>query len=420
MIALSSTIPQLDCPKGAKRSSTFSSTSARRPSVAICLSCPAASITVTHTKSVVIDLFAGAGGLSLGAARAGFQVAGAVEIDKHALETHQRNFPETRHLTSDVSKLSGAELLTSCGLQAGELTGLIGGPPCQGFSSIGKGDPLDPRNELFGHFMRLVDETRPAFFVAENVPGILHQKNDEARNAALKLLPKGYVLLAPFKAEAFKFGAPTIRTRLFFIGFDPQRVTGLDATALEGAHVPHRTNVKSALSGLPSRISPDWLEESDGWRAVKELNGDYFGKRAQGKIPPGIGNSESLRLFRQKKLVSGNLGTRHTQTVVERFEKLRHGQMDATSKCTRLDPQGYCPTLRAGTGSDKGSFQSVRPVHPSVSRVITPREAARLQGFPDWFLLHPTKWHSFRQIGNSVSPLVAEAVLQKIKDHLIS
>jgi DNA (cytosine-5)-methyltransferase 1 len=89
-----------------------------------------------------------------------------------------------------------------------------------------------------------------------------------------------------------------------------------------------------------------------------------------------------------------------------------------TYKAKKLSPTGFCPTLRAGTGSDKGSYQAVRPIHYATNRVITPREAARLQGFPDWFVFHRTKWHSFRQIGNSVSPLLAEQLLKVIFDKL--
>ena len=108
------------------------------------------------------------------------------------------------------------------------------------------------------------------------------------------------------------------------------------------------------------------------------------------------------------------MGTRHTDDVKRRFKALKYGEVDATSKAIRLDPDGFCPTLRAGTAKDKGSYQAVRPIHFDRPRVITAREAARLQGFPDWFVFHSTKWHSFRQIGNSVSPIVAEAILAKI------
>ena len=107
--------------------------------------------------------------------------------------------------------------------------------------------------------------------------------------------------------------------------------------------------------------------------------------------------------------------TRHSKKVIERYSEIKQGETDRFSKSRRIDPDGFCPTLRAGTGRDKGSYQAVRPLHPTENRVITPREAARLQGFPDWFQFHPTKWHSFRQIGNSVSPILAEYILSVIK-----
>src|SRR5262245_36112731 len=109
----------------------------------------------------VIDLYAGAGGLSLGAARAGFKVAAAIETDKHAIEVHEKNFAGTKHSDRDVATLGGGELLKFAGLRKGELSGLIGGPPCQGFSEIGERNADDDRNELFLHFFRLVHETRP-------------------------------------------------------------------------------------------------------------------------------------------------------------------------------------------------------------------------------------------------------------------
>jgi DNA (cytosine-5)-methyltransferase 1 len=129
-------------------------------------------------------------------------------------------------------------------------------------------------------------------------------------------------------------------------------------------------------------------------------------------IPAGVGDAKAITRLQRSGEVSGCLGTRHLPDVIDRFAALGPGQKDAISKAVRLDPNGFCPTLRAGTGKEKGSFQAIRPIHHLLPRVITPREAARLQGFPDWFTFHPTKWHSFRQIGNSVSPIVAESVLR--------
>jgi DNA (cytosine-5)-methyltransferase 1 len=134
----------------------------------------------------------------------------------------------------------------------------------------------------------------------------------------------------------------------------------------------------------------------------------------QDRIPPKIGDPLSIERYYEKGEISGCMGTRHTKEVKARYAALEYGEQDKISKSVRLHPEKFCPTLRAGTGSDKGSYQAVRPIHYRAPRVITPREAARLQGFPDWFALHRTKWHSFRQIGNSVSPIVSEQLMKVI------
>lgn len=368
----------------------------------------------------VLDLYAGAGGFSLGATRAGFDLAASVEIDPFANETHQKNFPKARHLGIDVATLSGRDLIALSGMRSGELTGLIGGPPCQGFSDMGRRNPEDSRNSLFGHFMRLVDETRPAFFVAENVPGILDARNAETVKAAYRLLPKDYVLLAPQRVCAADFGAPTTRTRVFFVGFDPKRCNELSPEIFVPSTKQKIVTVGTALSGLPEEIDSAWQTESDGWREVQRMptkTSSYFA-RAQGHQPKNVGFNFAVDAFFEFGMTSGCMGTLHTPAVVNRFSKLKAKEIDKVSKAMRLDVKGLCPTLRAGTGSDKGSYQAVRPIHPTQPRVITPREAARLQGFPDWFALHGTKWHSFRQLGNSVSPIVAEDVLSAIRARL--
>jgi DNA (cytosine-5)-methyltransferase 1 len=137
-------------------------------------------------QPTVIDLFAGVGGLSLGAARAGFTVALAVERDKHALAAHTKNFPKVNHSAADIRRLTGEKLLQAAGLEAGELDGLIGGPPCQGFSIIGHRRVADSRNNLFRKFFSLVAECRQKFFVAENVLGILDGQYDRRKTAGAR------------------------------------------------------------------------------------------------------------------------------------------------------------------------------------------------------------------------------------------
>lgn len=365
----------------------------------------------------VIDLFAGVGGLSLGAARAGFDVAAAVEVDRHALAAHHRNFPHVRHIDMDVGTLSPATLLEEAGVGAQELAGLIGGPPCQGFSSMGRRDVSDPRNNLFEAFFALVGEIRPAFFVAENVPGILDERNEKLRNDALARIPNDYKLLDPILVKASRFGAPTIRTRVFFIGYDPKRIRSLSKEDFEPNETIEDINVGRALLGIPNLGKE--RDFGKGWLKIDEPDNSYFGSRLKGHVPPGVGDIDALEKYKESGLVSGFYATKHIKSTVKRFKEILPGKVDKISKSVRLDPNGYCPTLRAGTGPEKGSYQAVRPIHPLSPRVICPREAARLQGFPDWFQFDKTKWHAFRQIGNSVSPLVAEAILVKLFNALI-
>lgn len=372
-----------------------------------------------NAQPKVIDLYAGAGGLSLGATRAGFTVSAAVEFDKFAIESHTKNFPYVTHLDSDIAKLSGSALLMRAGLKKGELDGLIGGPPCQGFSTMGKRQLDDSRNDLFGHFMRLVDETRPAFFLAENVPGILNEKYDDIRKAAFAHLPKRYVTLDPIKVKANRYGAPTTRTRIFFFGYDPSKMADMTVTDFEPGDNIELTMVREALHGLPKDILSDWKADVDkGWSRTHIEKESAFLNKVMNAVPIGVGNNSALEIYMEKRIVSGCIGTIHSPEVEKRYAELSYGEQDAISKSIKLNPVGFCPTLRAGTGSDKGSFQAVRPIHYLRPRVITPREAARLQGFPDWFVLHRTKWHSFRQIGNSVSPIVSELLMSKIGNYL--
>jgi len=106
--------------------------------------------------------------------------------------------------------------------------------------------------------------------------------------------------------------------------------------------------------------------------------------------------------------------TEHTQLSQERFTGTESGKVEPVSRFLKLNPNGICNTLRAGTGSDRGAFTSPRPIHPYMPRCITVREAARLHSYPDWFRLHTTKWHGFRQIGNSVPPYLGRAVAAEL------
>jgi DNA (cytosine-5)-methyltransferase 1 len=371
-----------------------------------------------HTKPTVLDLFCGCGGFSLGAARAGFRVVGAIDNDPRAMGVHERNFPDTKHLNADLSTVSGDEIREMLGLGDTEIDGVIGGPPCQGFSNIGRQEGDDPRNRLYVHFFRLVAELRPSFFLAENVPGLMRPSYSPVRDEATALVSGQYELLQPEKLKADDFGAPTTRTRFFFFGWRKDTGIGVDRRLFLPPMDVEPVTVGEALKGLPRKIGDDWQTEPQGWRKTGTTHNASFEARLHDSVPDGVGDPEALRRLEDDRRVSGCLGTRHAPHVVQRFEAVAPGSTDDVSRCPRLDPKGLCPTLRAGTGSDRGSYQAVRPIHPTEHRVVTPREAARLQGFPDWFQFHATKWHSFRQIGNSVSPILAEHVLGNIRARL--
>ena len=364
----------------------------------------------------VVDLFSGAGGLSLGASRAGFLVRGSIDTDRQAMEAHRANFRESQHLIADISKLSGRDIKSAFELEEGELSGIIGGPPCQGFSSIGRRSENDGRNNLFADFFRIVADLRPAFFLAENVPGIMHSAFSLLREDALSLVPSNYVVLSPLRIIANEYGAPTVRTRMFFFGYLPDRMERLAEDCFQPPANVTTVRVKEALDGLPQNVDPTWQKESEGWQISMCHGQGYYFSRLHGHVPHGVGDPVALHRLKTEFRSSGSLGTVHSPSVSKRYASLQPGERDPISKAQKLHPEGFCPTLRAGTGPDLGSFQAVRPIHFSMPRVITPREAARLQGFPDWFTFAPSKWQSFRQIGSSVSPLVAERLLSVVRE----
>jgi DNA (cytosine-5)-methyltransferase 1 len=375
---------------------------------------------INHTRyHTVLDLFAGAGGLSLGAARAGFKVTCAVEKDKKAIDTHNSNFPKTKHLELDLSRNVIVEIEKS--IDNVNFTGVIGGPPCQGFSTIGQRNTNDIRNNLFVCFFQIVKELSPVFFIAENVPGILNSKFNEIREKAFGYI-NDYENLSPLIVKASDYGAPTTRTRVFFIGYKKRNINQLNIKDFEDLKEnSEKILVKHALCGLPTNIS----QIKDGLGTINQDEIDkisvqfpFFVSRISGFIPEGIGNAEIVNQYTNNRHITGCLYTKHSKDIKKRYSLLDYGEHDRISKSIKLDPDGLCPTLRAGTGPEHGSFQAVRPIHYKYNRVITPREAARLQGFPDWFVFQPTIWHSFRQIGNSVSPIIAEKILSVIYQKL--
>jgi len=218
----------------------------------------------------------------------------------------------------------------------------------------------------------------------------------------------------PITLNASDFGAPTSRIRVFFIGFRKSSNVVLNENEFKPIKSIEKISVEYALKGLPKKIDPYKQSEEEGWCKIRIKPNGQFGKRLRDVIPENVGDSVAIMRLQDENRISSCVGTIHTKEVLKRWKRLEPGEIDNVSRTVRLDPKGFCPTLRSGTGRDKGSYQSLRPIHPTENRVITPREAARLQGFPDWFQFHSTKWHSFRQIGNSVSPILVERLLRVV------
>ncbi|MDC5586438.1 DNA cytosine methyltransferase [Acinetobacter baumannii] len=361
-------------------------------------------------KPILVDLFCGCGGFGLGAELAGFHTIAAIDIDSTLQSAYRNNFPHTKVVTGDLSKIGKKEWLDLIGDV--QIDGVIGGPPCQGYSRIGVGDTNDPRRQLLNDFFRHINLLQPKFFVMENVEGLLDQKNREQLTQALSIIDKRYKVLAPIIIDASTCGAPTVRKRVIVIGYDPLYIDNLLPDFFRFNE--EKVTVADAISDLPSPISQSKDSKDYGFANYKtSKNLSKYALMMRQPAPSNLGTIIAKMKLTNNQ-TSGLFETIHSPTVQERYKNTPQGKTDPISRSKKLLWTGLAPTLRAGTGSDKGSHQAVRPLHPDEGRVITVREAARLQGFPDWFIFHPTKWHSFRMIGNSVSPIVAKQVLSII------
>jgi len=344
----------------------------------------------------LVDLFCGCGGFSLGAHKAGFKVGAAFDIDPVLTSSFTQNFRDTKLYLRDVSLLTGAEISK---LVRSSVTGVFGGPPCQGFSDIGRRDASDPRRQLLGHFFRIVSEIKPLFFVMENVKGLAYSDAKEVLDAALCHVSHDFNIFGPHIFDAADFGAATKGRRLFVIGFNKQLGLEFSLNDLK----PYQQGPSSVRAAIEDLGQAKFLaiddKDFDVWRITKR----------------GRPFDYARKMRNANGCFTGHRMVEHKPDVVKRFASVLPGQTDKVGRHPRLDWTKQCATLRAGTGADKGSRQAVRPIHPSENRVITVREAARLQGFPDRHVFHPTIWHSFRMIGNSVSPIIAEAIFSAIK-----
>lgn len=358
-------------------------------------------------RPIGIDLFAGAGGLSLGFERAGFDIAAAVEIDPIHCATHEYNFPNCKTICASVADLNGTEIRDLADIGSAEIAVVFGGAPCQGFSMIGKRALDDPRNELVHHFVRLVRELKPAYFVFENVKGLTVGKHRQILDETIEAFDPEYRVLLPYRVlNAADYGVPQNRQRLFLIGARAGRpLPSYPKESERAATVLDAIGDIPDADRFPELLDRDWTETEFGSPS------QYALKLREMENDP---NDFGYRRVWDRNVLTSSLRTAHTQKSRKRFSETEFGKTEPISRFFKLDPDGVCNTLRAGTASDRGAFTSPRPIHPFVPRCITNREAGRLHSYPDWFRFHVTKWHGFRQIGNSVPPLLGRAVARQV------
>jgi DNA (cytosine-5)-methyltransferase 1 len=380
-------------------------------------------------RPIAVDLFAGAGGMTLGFEQAGFDVLASVEIDPIHCAIHEYNFPMWTAICASVTNISGDDIRAKSKIGDREVDVVFGGPPCQGFSLMGKRAFDDPRNQLVSHFMRLVTELNAKYFVMENVKGLTLGSHRQFVDEVIDNFEKnGYKVLKDYQVlNASHFGVPQHRERLFLIGCrqdlalpnyplpitKPAKAKRIPKNLVD---LPNSPTVGDAIADLPDINNYQELSDRDWCIANYKNPTSFYGEYLHGLLA----DPHNFAYPRQydPKLLTSSIKTVHTPVSIARFRATANGEVEKISRFLKLDPDGICNTLRAGTPSNRGAFTAPRPIHPEQPRCITVREAARLHSYPDWFRFHGTKWHGFRQIGNSVPPLLARAVAHQLREVL--
>ena len=381
---------------------------------------------MSSMRPIGIDLFAGAGGLSLGFEQAGFDIKAAVEIDPVHCAAHEYNFPDATIIPASVEKLTGDEIKRRAGLGGMAIDCVFGGAPCQGFSLIGQRAFDDPRNTLVLDFVRLVHELDAQSFVFENVKGLTVGKHIGFLRELVQAFDRvGYECRLPWQVlNAAHFGTPQSRERFILIGVKKGSALPYypDPTTNIAGHPKHFVDLEfgpscaEAIGDLPDADTFATLKASDAVKTSRfgKASGYAAALRCQGKDAWHFGYVREW----EPGLLTSSARTDHTGISRRRFRRTEEGSVEPISRFFKLSHGGVSNTLRAGTDGARGAFTSPRPIHYRHARCITVREMARLHGFPDWFRFHATKWHGARQIGNAVPPPLARAIASKVIEAL--
>lgn len=377
-------------------------------------------------RPIGVDLFAGAGGLSLGFEQAGFDVAAAIEIDPIHATVHKFNFPGSTIIPRSVANLAGDAIRKEAGIPYGGVDVVFGGAPCQGFSLIGQRALADPRNVLVQEFVRLIDELKASYFVFENVKGLTVGRHRRFLEEVIEAFEqKGYQVRKPWRVlNAVEYGVPQNRQRLFLIGARkglplpeyPTPTTRPVGTCGDLIALAPTPTCRDALGDIPEAEDFEALLTADAVRTSQWGEPSAYAREMR-----CLDNRSWHQGYPRRwdpTILTSSMRTEHSEISRRRFSETDAGSVEPISRFFKLASNGVSNTLRAGTDSARGAFTSPRPIHYSSQRCITVREMARLHGFPDWFRFHETKWHGARQVGNAVPPPLARAVASKIVEAL--
>ena len=361
-----------------------------------------------NPRPAALDLFAGAGGLGLGLEGAGFHVRAANEIDPVFASTYAANHPRTAVVPGNLlDPAIRAKLLEA----AGDVDLVAGGPPCQGFSTVGKKNESDPRNRLFHAFLDVVRDLRPRAVHFENVAGVRRLYGGKAyfaHNAGLEKL--GYAPPHCAILAAADHGVPQVRPRTFVVAF----------------REPRPFEFPRPVRGAPGNPDglPAFLALAD---ALSDLPPVASGATADRYAAPPANDYQRLMRHDAPETLADHHGPRHGQRLLGVIARVPPGGSLLDVPADIRPRSGFANTYarlwwdRPSTTITRnlGTPSSSRCIHPHLDRGLTTREGARLQSFPDRYRFAGSQVQKNLQIGNAVPPLLAEALGRAIRAHLL-
>lgn len=376
----------------------------------------------------VLDLFSGAGGFSKGFEMAGFEISAGIESVQVYANTHELNFPQSKTICEDLSTFTPQELASTSKIKKGQVDVIIGGPPCQTFSTIGaskiesiSGQSLktDARNYYFKHYLDFVDYYQPSAFVLENVPNLKSKYGGRLFSTLTKLARDlGYELSVDV-LKAVEFGVPQTRKRLFIVGTKNGRFS-----FPTGNH--REQNAQSSLFE-ESSLAPNTVED-----AIGDLPSIYDGIRAA-DLPysRNEGLSDYQKSLRNPNGVVGNNVCRVSNERAKKvFKHMQQGDkyMDLPKEVRNILPfrEDIFPDRLKRLVLNKPSWTVIAHIgmdgymyiHPEEDRTLSVREAARIQSFPDDFEFLGNMREQYIQVGNAVPPLLSKAIGEALYSHL--